>query len=344
MQASPPAPSSCSRPHWPLQRRPLQQQPVRSCRPTPSSPWTRACPPMPLAGLWCAAAHCLELQPAAAAAGTAAGRRPCNPAPPGRPPLCAAADGCLPGCCAAPPQGLAGQQGAPQQGGGSQALVQQLMATSAKKLDSLAALGSKVTGRTVLLDNPASQISATRALRARPRGRPLSGLLGSRRQRAAATAAVVRWAAAAAPCSTGGCRRWLTHALQATPGRSWSWDAHRLDTGGRRPTTSAAAPRPRRHSDLVPLHDAWQAYISSAVPPAGDVLGALMHADLHGAKVWVAKASNPALVGVHGIVLRHSGHALHVVDVRDRLHGGCRQQEPPGWGHCACCEPSPSGP
>jgi hypothetical protein len=48
-----------------------------------------------------------------------------------------------------------------------QRLVQQLMATNRKQLDSAAAMSGKMHGKTILLDNPAAQLSATKALRAR---------------------------------------------------------------------------------------------------------------------------------------------------------------------------------
>ncbi|KAJ2784005.1 RNase P/RNase MRP complex subunit [Coemansia javaensis] len=86
----------------------------------------------------------------------------------------------------------------------------------------------------------------------------------------------------------------------------------------------------RRHELFLPLHELWTKYIEALLGPDTEaqlrdpkqrqqLLGRLVKADLHGARVSVVRARCPNFVGISGILAQETKNTFKIITRDDRL-------------------------
>lgn len=75
-----------------------------------------------------------------------------------------------------------------------------------------------------------------------------------------------------------------------------------------------------QYTDFDPLHKLWTQYITGLLKNSKDVEARILAADLHGCKLTVTQAANPAHAGLTGLVIKETPQAFMLLTVANRTH------------------------
>ncbi|KAJ2445568.1 RNase P/RNase MRP complex subunit, partial [Coemansia sp. RSA 2424] len=77
----------------------------------------------------------------------------------------------------------------------------------------------------------------------------------------------------------------------------------------------------QKYSLFMPLHQLWTQYIGTVIgDKSGEqMLGRVIRADMHGARMSVARARCPNYVGIAGIVAQETKNVFRIITEADRL-------------------------
>lgn len=75
-----------------------------------------------------------------------------------------------------------------------------------------------------------------------------------------------------------------------------------------------------RYELYEPLRQLWRQYAAGIMEDCKSIEERLWDMDYHGAEMKVVRCKDPRHVGVHGVVLKSSRVAFHILSKRNKLH------------------------